>query len=144
MPALSLGTLALLVAAGLAQDKVPERTKVEPSLAAEHVPNGLKAGTRVDLNMVTATTIRANGFVAYSTTALAPDVEVTSVTKLEKPKAPEEAVKVELLVTKEQAARIEKAKAQLVTVVERVPGGKPKTTQKSVPLRLEVPKPDKK
>jgi hypothetical protein len=122
-----------------------EKVKVEVAFAAEHVPADLKAGARVDLLRVDGKTA-ASGKVLYRTAAVVPNVEVASVTRAaEKPKEPEQAVKVELLATKEQAALIEKAKRTLVTVVETRPGAPPQTKRRPVTLRLEPAKqPDKK
>jgi hypothetical protein len=116
-------------------------TKVEAYLAAEHVPAGLKAGTRVDLVQVTGKSVTPAGKVSYSTTGLVQDIEDVSVTMVEQPKAPEQAVKVELKVTKEQAAVIERAKARLVTVTVATSDGQTKTERKSIPLRLELTRP---
>ena len=55
------------------------------------------------------------------------EVEVASITKVEKPKSPEEAIKVEVRATKEQAEKIERFKKQMVTTVVRTPGGRPGT-----------------
>jgi hypothetical protein len=132
--------LALLTVCGVAAQGADETTKVEVYCASEHVPDGLKAGARVDLMQVVGKSVTASGKVSYSTTGVAQDIEVVSVNAVEKPKAPEQAVKVELRVTKAQAAAIERAKARLVTVTEATSGGQTKTERKPVPLRLEPTK----
>jgi len=53
-------------------------------------------------------------------------------------------VKVELRVTKAQAATIEAAMARLVTVTETTSDGQTKTERRPAPLRLEPTKPGKK
>jgi hypothetical protein len=125
--------------------RAEEKVKVEVAFAAEHVPADLKAGARVDLQRVDGKTATGK-VVLYRTAIVVPDIEVASVTRAaEKPKDPEQAVKVELLATKEQAALIEKAKRALVTVVETRPGAPPETQRRPVTLRLEPAKlPDKK
>jgi hypothetical protein len=137
--------VALCSASGAAAGQgAEEKTKVEVAFAAEHVPADLKAGARVDLLRVDGKTA-AGRMVLYRTAVVVPNVEVASVTRAEKPKEPEQAVKVELLATKEQAALIEKAKRALVTVVENRPGAPPETKRRPVTLRLEpANQPDKK
>lgn len=136
--------LALLVVCGIAARGQDETTKVEVSCAAEHVPDGLKAGARVDLMQVVGKSVTSTGKVSYSTNGVAQDIEVVSVTKVEKPKVPDQAVKVELRVTKAQAVVIERVKARLVTVTEATSDGQSKTVTKPVPLRLQPTKAEKK
>jgi hypothetical protein len=125
----------------LADDKLPPNAaKVEVKLAKEHVPDGLKAGDHVDLMFVASMTKTATGKVAYSTRGVTQNVVVTAVTEVDKPPRPEDAVKVELQVSKDQAAKIEQIKTRLVRVSERIPGGGVQTVQKPVPLRLEIAK----
>src|SRR5262249_40384561 len=88
-----------------------DRVKLEGAFASEHVPNGVKAGDRVDLVVVLSATTTKTGLASYSTRPVVQKVEVASVTKVEKPKTPEEAVKVELWLTKDDAARVERLKA---------------------------------
>jgi hypothetical protein len=114
-----------------------EKATVEVYVATEHVPTGLKPGAAVDLKVVSGKTVAPTGRVSYNTTTLAPDAEVASVTPVEKPQALERAVRVELRVTKGQAAAIERAKARLVTSVETTPGGRTKAEKKPVTFRLE-------
>src|ERR1700752_3984439 len=86
-----------------AQDKrADDRVKVEVLLATEHVPKDLKAGTRVDLKMVTGKTAAPNGLTVYSGSLVAANVEVASVAPVDKPATPEAAVRVKLLVSKDQ------------------------------------------
>jgi len=112
--------------------------KVEVALATEHAPEGLKANSRVHLNYVVGKAVTRNGTTRYTTNQIVKDVEVISVTQVEKPNESEQAVKVELRVTKDQADKIEKYKTHLVTVVETIPGGGTVTKKKPVPLRLEL------
>lgn len=118
--------------------------KVEVLLATEHVPNDLKAGTRVDLNMVTGKTVGPNGLTAYRIQPVAADLEVASVKAVDKPATPEAAVRVQLLVAKDMAAKVEKTRDHMVTVVETQADGTVVRKMKPVTLRLELPKPDKK
>lgn len=124
----------------VAQDK----STVEVQLASENVPEGLKAGAKVDLKMITGKTVTATGKASIITNTLVADIEVAAVTKVEKPKSPEQAIKVELRVTKEQAAKIENVKKQTVTTMVTKPGGGRETVQMPVPLRIEMSKPEKK
>lgn len=117
-----------------------EKATIEVFLAAEHVPPGLKAGAKANLLIVTGKAIAPNGKVAYSTSTLAPAVEVASIAKVEKPKSPEQVIKVELRVAKDQAAKIGRAASQLVDTVESTPGAQPERKQKPVTLRLELVK----
>jgi hypothetical protein len=112
------------------------RVKVEIHLAAEHAPDSIKAGATADLKFVLSS-VKTKGKVMYRTKGLADGVEVVAVKRQEKPADPNKAVLVELRVTKEQAAKIEKAKVHTVTVVESEPGGKVVSTKRPVPLRLE-------
>src|SRR5262245_21934541 len=122
-PLLTVVALAALSAALPAQEKGnDEKPKVEVALAAQHVPDGLKAGSRADLVMVVSTTVTATGLATVRTAPLAAGTEVLSVKREEKPADPLKAVLLELGVTKEQAAKIEKAKLHMVSVVERVNG----------------------
>src|SRR4051812_40747704 len=109
---------------GVAQDKTPPGTaKVEVMLAKEHVPDRLNAGDRVDLLIVVNSITSRTGKTAYSTKPVTPGAVVVSVKQTEKPNTPEEAVKVQLQVSKDQVAKIERIKSQFARVVETVPGG---------------------
>lgn len=111
------------------------KANVTVYLAAEHAPDGLKAGLRANLVMVTGSA-RTGKKVIYMTKPVAEGVEVVSVKREKKPASPDKAVLVELKATKDQADKIEKVKAAIVTITE--PGG---TVRKGpVPLRLELPK----
>jgi hypothetical protein len=137
--------LAATVGLALAQDnKADERVKVEVLLATEHVLEGLKAGTRVDLKLVTGKTVGPKGRTVYSARLVAADVEVASVAAADKPASPEAAVRVQLLVSKEKGDKVKKTRDHLVTVVERQGDGSVKRKMKPVTLRLELPKPDQK
>ncbi len=128
-----------------AQDrKVDDRVKVEVLLATEHVPQGLKAGTRVHLKMVTGKTVGPKRLTLYRTLLVAGDIEVASVALVEKPATPEAAVRVQLLVPKAMAGKVEQTRDHMVTVVERQGDGSVLRKRKLVTLRLEMPKPDKK
>jgi hypothetical protein len=133
----TLLALALCCGSNSAQ---PEKVKVEVPFATEHVPDGVKVGARVNLTYVVSK-ITAGRLTDYRTAPVAPDVEVAAVTKVDKPATPEEAVKVEFLVTKEQADKIKTFKEKLVTRVERQPGQPPVTVKKPLIFRIEVPKP---
>jgi hypothetical protein len=151
--ALLLAHLAVCCGGAFAQEKgqpdpgkapgAGEKATVEVYLAAEHLPKGLKAGDRADLHRVNGKTVTGTGKVSYSVATVAPDVEVVSVTRVDKPKAPEQAVKAVLRVTKSQAAMIERAKAQLVTERQTTPDGGVKREQKPVTFRLEPAIPEK-
>jgi hypothetical protein len=116
---------------------------VEIHLSAEHAPEAVKANTRADLMYVVSSAKSKAGKVAYSTKRLFDDLEVVSVKREEKPANPDKAVLVELQVTKERAAKIEKLKTQEVLIAESVGKGKPTTKRRPVPLRLEPAKPAK-
>src|SRR5262249_49587173 len=111
----NLVALAAAAAAWLAPSTAQEaKVNVKVHLAAEHAPEGLKAGARADLKMVLSSAKTKTGKVTYRTSPLAEGVEVVSVKREEKPKDPDKAVLVELLVTKAQAEKIREAKARLV------------------------------
>jgi RNA polymerase sigma factor (sigma-70 family) len=110
--------------------------KVEVAVATAHLPEDLKAGARVDLQYVKAVMHYGTGKVVYDAPTVVAGIEVVSVTRLEKPMDPDRAVKVELRVTKEQAARIDKEKQRLVDWSEPGPGRTKKTVKKLVPLRF--------
>jgi hypothetical protein len=136
---------ALLLAAGAgrgaADDKdVPQTEKVEVMLCKEHVPEGLKAGAHVNLLYVASATRTGTGKTMYATRVITPDAAVVTVKELEKPATPDEAIKVELQVPKDQVAKIEQYKTRLVRVSESNPGGGRQMVQKPVPLRLEITK----
>src|SRR4051794_17954611 len=80
------------------ENKAGDRAKVEVLLAKEHVPDGLKEGTRVDLKMVTGKTVGPKGLTLYSASLVAADVEVASVAAVDKPATLEGAMRVQLLV----------------------------------------------
>jgi hypothetical protein len=150
MTRLLFAGIGLVAAIGLAaaqdkkDDKKDDRVKVEILLATEHVPKDLKAGTRVDLKMVTGKTVTATGKTALTLSPVAADVEVASVAPVEKPANPEAAVRVNLLVPKDLAAKVEKTRDTMVMVVERQADGTVVRKTKPVILRLELPKADKK
>ena len=147
MTRMLLAGIGLVATIGLtlAQDKkADDRVKVEVFLATEHVPKGLKAGTRADLMMVAGKTVAPNGATAYTTTPVAADVEVASVANVDKPATPEAAVRVQLLVAKDMAEKVEKTRDRMVTVVEKQADGSVASKKKPVILRLELPKADKK
>ena len=132
--------LLMMVGYASAEDiKAEERVKVEINLATEHMIKDLKAGARVDLKMVMGKTTSPKGLTVYNTAMVAANVEVAKIEQVEKPETPEGAVKVQLLVNKDLAAKVEKARDTLVTVVE----GR-ESKMKPVPLRLELPMPAKK
>jgi hypothetical protein len=141
------GIIGLVATVGLvpAQDpKADDRVKVEVLLATEHVPQGLKAGTRVNLKMVTGKTVGPKGRAVYATGLVAEDVEIASVAPVDKPANPEAAVRVYLLVAKDVAKKVEKIGDHLVTVVDRQGDGSVERKKKPVTLRLEPREPDKK
>jgi hypothetical protein len=147
MTRLLLAGIGLAAMAGLvmAQDKkVDDHVKVEIFLATEHVPKDVKAKTRVDLKMVTGKTVAPNGFTVYRASLVAANVEVASVTAVEKPVTPEGAMRVELLVDKGLASKIEKTRDHMVTVRERLGNGTSVRNTKPVTLRLELSTADKK
>jgi Tfp pilus assembly ATPase PilU len=146
MTRLLLAGIGLVAAVGLVptQAKADDRVKVDVLLATEHVPEGLKAGNRVDLKMVMGKTVTPNGVTAYTTSPVVANVEVASVTPVEKPAAPEAAVRVQLLVPKDLAEKVEKTRDRLVTVFEAKGDGTTERKMKPVILRLDMAKPDKK
>ena len=113
--------------------------KVDVFVGTEHVPMGLKAGTLVDLKLVTGKTVAPRGRTLYATSPVAAGVEVALVAPVEKPAHPEAAVRVQLLAAKDLAAKIEKARDQIVDVVERQPDGVVASKKKAVTLRIELP-----
>lgn len=147
MTRLLFAVIGLVAALGLvrAQDKkADDRVKVQVLLATEHVPKDLKAGTRADLKMVTGKIVAPNGPTLYMTKLVAAGVEVASVAPVDKPATPEAAVKVQLLVAKDLAGKVEKIRDHMVTVVERQGDGTVVRKKQPVTLRLELPKAEKK
>lgn len=128
--------LALLAVSAVAGQGAIETTLVEVYCASEHVPDGMKPGARVDLMIVSGKTVTRTGKVNFNLNSVAKNMELVSINKEEKPKTPEQAVKVELRVTKAQAVAIEKIKSQFVTVIETTTDGKKKTEKRPVPLRI--------
>jgi len=114
-----------------------DSTKVEVLFAKDQVPDDLKPGVKVDLRRVDSQTTTATGRVSIRSSVIVPGLEVVSVTKVDKPKAPDEAIKVELKGSKDQIEKVNKYKDQKVKVVERAPGGVPESKEKRIPLRLE-------
>ncbi|MFT3883013.1 MAG: hypothetical protein QM703_25590 [Gemmatales bacterium] len=129
--------ISTMVAVGVAEDPV----KVEVFFSKEHVPADLKAGEKVDLKQVVSSKITGDGSLRYTTSMLAPNIEVVSVTKEEKPKEPWLAISVILLVSKEQAKEIERAKSTMVPFTGKDANGKRVTKQRPVPMRIERGKP---
>lgn len=115
-----------------------ESTTVEVFFAAENVPAGLKAGDKVSLHRLDGRSVTPSGKVSQTTTMLVPNAEVVSVKTVEKPKTPDLAVKIELRVKKSQARIVERAKTQLVNVMETSSGGNTKVVKKPVTLLLMV------
>ncbi len=147
MTRLLLAGIRLVATIGLvpAEDKkADDRVKVEVLLATEHTPKDLKAGTRVDLKLVTGKTVGPRGLTLYRTSLVVADVEAASVTTVDKPATPEAAVRVQLLVGKDMAEKVEKTRDRMVTVIEPQKDGGVVSKMKPVTLRLELPKPDKK
>jgi hypothetical protein len=147
MTRLLLAGIGLVATVGLvpAQNKKADgRVKVEVLLATQHVPKGLKAGTRVDLKMVMGKTVGPRGLTLYRARLVAAGVEVASVARVDKPATPEAAVRVQLLVAKDMAGKVQKTRDHMVTVIERQADGSVERKRKPVTLRLELPKPDKK
>ena len=133
----------MLVLAGGGAGRADDTTTVEVYFASEHVPDELKKGSHVDLVRVEGKSVTRTGKVSYTTAGIAQDIEVATVTSVKKPKTPEEAVKVEFRVTKDQAAKITVAKTRLVTVTVMTSDGQTKTERRPATLRLEPTKPEK-
>lgn len=147
MTRLLLAGIGLVAMLGLvpAQEKKPDdRVKVEVLLATEHVPRGLKAGTRADLKMVTGKTVAPRGRTVYTTAVVVPNVEVVSVASVDRPATPEAAVRVQLLLARDMARKVEKVRDHMVTVVERQRDKSTRSIKKPIPLRLELPPSDRK
>jgi len=121
-----------------------DQAKVEITLSSEHSPEKLKAGDRVHIKRVNGMTVTKTGLKNYTTATVVKNAEVVSVIPIEKPKSPDEALKVVLKVPEAQAARLEKMKSALATVFESKPGGgKGEMKKKPVILRLELSNPNK-
>lgn len=113
---------------------------VELFFAKEHVPSDLKSGSHVHLLAVKGKSVTSTGKTTYMTSVLARNLEVESVTNIEKPKSEEAAVKVVFNVSKEIAIKIVKAKEQLVTVYETSSDGQKKMEKRHLTFRLELMK----
>ncbi|MFO0844858.1 MAG: hypothetical protein U0797_21085 [Gemmataceae bacterium] len=136
---IALTTLAVCLTASPSQQKAGA-AKVEVHLAAEHAPEGLKAGSRTDLMYVTSSVKTKAGKVVHSTNVLVEGLEVVSVKREEKPADPAKAVVVELRGTKGQVEKVERAKRRTVVVAETEAGGKVVTKMRPLTLRLELAK----
>lgn len=133
----SIFVIATLPGLGLATH-ADDNVTVQIFLAKEHAPVNLKPGDKVNLSRVNGKTSTAGGKVSYITAVLVSEAKVTAVETIAQPASPEQAVKVELAVTKTQAATIERVKKQLVTVREANSNGTVETKKIPVPLRLEL------
>ena len=136
-----IAVATLAISAGFAA--ADEKKTVEVFFAAENVPEGLKVGNKVDVKAITGKTVTATGVASLTTMNVVQNVEVASITKVEKPKSLEEAIKVEVRATKDQAEKIEQFKKKMVTTVVRTPGGSPEQKRMPIPLRLELSKSEK-
>lgn len=125
--------LSISMTAGVGEDPV----KVEVFFSKEHVPADLKTGEKIDLKQIVSSKITGDGSLRYTTKTLAPNIEVDSVTKEEKPKETWLAISVILLVSKEQAKEIERVKSTMVPFTGKDANGKRVTKQRPTPLRLE-------
>jgi hypothetical protein len=124
--------------------RLAEMTKSEVAVAAENVPDGVKAGSKVQLVYVASRTVTGTGRVAEQRSpVVAGSFEVLSVEKVEKPTDADHAVKVALRISKTQAERIETFKTREVTVVERA-GGRAVMKKKTIPMVLELAKEEEK
>jgi hypothetical protein len=135
---ISLG-LASEAAQGMGGDASPSQV-VDIMLAAEHIPEGLKSGDKINLKIVTGKAGTGKRSI-YMTQNMATGLEVKRVSILEKPDEHGRSIRVELTVTSAQAKTLEKAKAQVITVIETVPGEGTTTGRKPVPFRIELSKP---
>lgn len=127
------------VSFGQAQED-PAPKVVEIFLTPEHIPENLKSGDKIDLKMVTGKA-GVGKRALYMSQTMAAGLEVKKVSKLEKPDEHGRSIRVELVASATAAKNIEKAKAQLVTVVETIPGEGTTTARRPVPFRLETAKP---
>jgi hypothetical protein len=141
--ALSIGT-AVALGRGSPDPAPPpgaeDKVTVELPFATEHVPAGLKAGAKVVLHRVDGRSTTPAGEASLTTVVLVPKCEVASVTPVDKPATPEQAVKVGLRVTKAQAAVVERHKARRVSSREMAADGSVKEEQRPVTFRLEPAK----
>lgn len=131
--------LVSAVSFGQAQED-PAPKLVEIFLTPEHIPENLKSGDKIDLKLVTGKA-GVGKRTLYMSQTMAAGLEVKKVSKMEKPDEHGRSIRVELVAAATAAKTIEKAKAQLVTVVETVPGQGTTTSMRPVPFRLEPSKP---
>lgn len=132
----SLAAVSFLALAG----EAPAIQLVEILLGAEHSPEGLKSGDKVDLKIVTGKAGIGKRTI-YMTQTIAVGLEVRRLVMLEKPDEHGRSIRVELTATAAQAKTVEKAKAQVATLVETVPGEGTTTARRPVPFRIERAKP---
>src|SRR5262249_55167813 len=98
----ALLAVALCLSLSAAREKPAEPPPtVKVYLAAEHAPEGLKAGSKANLVMVTGSVVLKGRKPFYKTTPVAEGVEVVSVKREKKPESPDKAVLVELKATKD-------------------------------------------
>ena len=131
--------LVSAVSFGQAQED-PAPKLVEIFLTPEHIPENLNPGEKIDLKMVTGKA-GVGKRTLYMSQTMAAGLEVKKVSKMEKPDEHGRSIRVELVAAAMAAKTIEKAKAQLVTVVETVPGQGATTSMRPVPFRLEPSRP---
>ncbi|MBU6293285.1 MAG: hypothetical protein KJS91_01265 [Planctomycetes bacterium] len=131
--------LATTASLALAHE-APALNVIELFLMPEHIPENLKAGDKIDLKMVTGKA-GVGKRTLYMSQTMAADLEVKKVSRMEKPDEHGRSIRVELVAAAMATKTIEKAKAQLVTVVETVPGQGTTTKMRPVPFRLEPSKP---
>lgn len=125
-------------------DAISGKAVVEVFLSTEHSPAGLKAADKVILMRVNGKSVTRKGKVAYTCAVVVPEAMVVGVVNVEKPMEPEQAVKVKLQTTKEQAALVERVKVQFVDTYETTGDGRSEMKKTPVTLRLEFSKSDKK
>lgn len=138
-----IGVVAVLGLAPAQDQNADDRVKVEVTLATEHVPKELKAGARVDLKFVTGKNVSATGATVYTSQLWAANFEVASVTAVDKPASPEEAVRVQLFVAKDKAKGVESFRDTKIEVIERQADGSAVRKKKPLILRLELFNPNK-
>lgn len=116
-----------------------ERATVELNFAKQHVPEKLAAGDKLILHYVTSMARTRTGIETYSTVIVAKNVEAKEIKRTEKPDDPEKAVTVKLLVSADDAAKIERLKKAEVNVYENGTTKKKPLTWRLEPQVAEKP-----
>lgn len=130
--------LVLATTCPLAADE--EFVNIDASFPKNQVPSALAAGDKVALVQVLGSSVTKDGKVHLTTAPVAAGLEVTHVLFDEKPKESWKAVKVTFKVSPATAKKIKAIQSRTVTVTTVDSQGNQITSQRPIPMRIEVSK----